>query len=102
MNTVGGTETIQVSTTIGPHGAAGDVLQARFVVTGSPTTTLRAKVWRKGATEPTAWLLTNTSATPPVLQAPGGLGYLLYVSGSWTGALPALTVDNLSVIAPGP
>ena len=37
-----------------------------------------------------------------MLQAPGGVGVLLYVSGSWVGAAPAVTVDNLNVIAPTP
>ena len=79
VNTVGGTETILASTTIsGLTVAPGDVLQARFSLSGSPTTTFRAKVWRKGATEPTAWLLTNTERDA---AGPAGAG--------WPG-LPAL------------
>jgi len=38
--------------------------------------------------EPASWLLSTTDSTA-ALQAPGGLGVLLYVSGSWTGAAPA-------------
>ena len=79
---------------------AGDVLTTRFTVSGTTTTTLRAKVWRQGTTEPQNWLMTTSESTPAVLQGSGGVGILLYVSGSWTGTAPAITVDNLNVIAP--
>ncbi len=85
--TVGGVETILANTTVpGLSVNPNDVLRTRFVVSGSPNTTVSAKVWRKGTQEPTAWLLTNTSATPAQLQAPGDIGVLVYVSGSWTGS----------------
>ncbi len=68
------------------------------MVTGTTTTTLQAKVWKVGTTEPVSWLLTTTDATPAVLQAAGDLGMLLYVSGSWTGAPPTMRYDNFSAI----
>ena len=99
--TVGGTETVLASTTVtGLTVNAGDVLTTRFTVSGTTTTTLRAKVWRQGTTEPQNWLMTTSESTPAVLQGSGGVGILLYVSGSWTGTAPAITVDNLNVIAP--
>ena len=99
VRTVGGTETVLATATV-PGGTvnAGEVLRTRFVVSG---TTLMAKVWRQAGQEPASWLATTTDTTP-ALQMPGGLGVVLYVSGSWVGPAPALTVDNLSVIAPTP
>ena len=72
----------------------GDLVRVRLVITGTTTTTLQAKVWKVGTTEPVSWLLTTTDATPAVLQAAGDLGMLLYVSGSWTGAPPTMRYDN--------
>jgi PKD repeat protein len=100
VHTVAGVETVVGSATVpGLTVAAGDVLRARFSVSGNSPTTLRAKVWRASSTEPASWLVTATDDTPPSLQAAGGLGILLYVSGSWVGTPPAVTVDNLDVHA---
>ncbi|QHT54781.1 PKD domain-containing protein [Cellulomonas sp. H30R-01] len=65
---------------------AGQTLQARFQVTGTGTTTLRAKVWASGSPEPTAWTLSGTSTTA-ALQAAGGIGLSVYTS-STTTTLP--------------
>jgi hypothetical protein len=73
---------------------SGEVLRLRFQVSGTTTTTLNAKVWRAGTTEPTDWLITRTDATPTVLQAPGGLGVLLYLSGSINRLPVTLTIDD--------
>ena len=97
VRTVGNTQTIVATTTVpGLTVSPGDQLRARFLVGGTTDTTLQAKVWRKGTAEPAAWLLTNTSATPAVLQAPGDVGLMLFVSSSWTGATPTLRADNLN------
>ena len=101
--TIGGTQTVLSTTTVpGLTVAPGDVLRTRFVITGTTNTALQAKVWRASAAEPATWTTTATEATPSVLQSPGGVGVLLYVSGSWVGTAPAVTVDNLNVIAPTP
>ncbi len=98
--TVAGTETILANTTVaGLNAKPGDLLRTRFLVTGTTTATLRAKVWRKGTMEPQSWLLTAAETTPPVLQAPGDIGVLVYLSGTWTGAAPILSIDNLKVDA---
>jgi PKD repeat protein len=95
VRTEGNVETVLASTTVpGLTVSANDQLRVRFVVGGTGPTTVRAKVWRKGAQEPTAWLLTNSSATPTVLQAAGDVGVLLYVSGTWTGAAPTVSIDD--------
>jgi PKD repeat protein len=98
--TLAGSETILANLPVpGLTATANDPLRARFQVSGSNPTTLRAKVWRQGTQEPAAWTITGTDDTPAALQAPGNLGILLYTSGSWTGAAPALTVDNLQAEA---
>jgi len=66
-------------------------------VSGAASTTIRAKVWRASTAEPAAWLLTNTPAAPAALQVAGDTGLLLYLSGSWTGAVPTVAIDNLAV-----
>jgi hypothetical protein len=98
--TVGGVETILATANVpGITAGAGDQFRIRFQVAGTGTATLRAKVWRVGSAEPGTWLATTTDGTSG-LQGPGGLGYLLYVSGTWAGAAPVLSVDNLSVVVP--
>ena len=59
-------------------------------------------MWRARAIEPVAWLATNTSAAPAALLGTGDVGVLLHTSGSWTAALPTLSLDNFRVgpIAP--
>jgi PKD repeat protein len=99
--TVGGTETILANVTVpGLRVNPGDVLRTRFVVSGTTTTTSRAKVWSQSSQERQNWLLTSTGATPTALQAPGDIGVLVYVSGSWSGTAPAVMIDNVAVIAP--
>ena len=98
VRTIGNVETVLASTTLpGLNVSPGDQLRTRFLVTGTTNTTLSAKVWRKGVQEPLAWSLTNTSATPAPLQTTGDMGALLYVSSSWTGPAPTVSIDNLTV-----
>jgi PKD repeat protein len=101
--TVGGAETVLASTTVpGLAVNPADVLQARFQVSGSTSTTARAKVWRAGASEPPAWTLSNTAAAPVALQSAGDLGVLVYISGSWSGPAPVVAVDDLQAAVPPP
>jgi hypothetical protein len=97
--TVNGFETTLAGTTLsGLTLADGDVVRARLVLTGSgDRTTVRARVWRRGDALPSGWLLSATDTTPSVLRQPGGVGVLLYVSQSWAGGAPAITVDNVVV-----
>lgn len=78
--------------------AAGEFVQVRFSVTGTGTTTLRAKVWKSGTAEPTAWTLTTTD-TRAALQTAGHIGVATYLSGSATNAPLAVLVDDLVVTA---
>jgi len=79
--------------------APGEVLQLRLQVTGTAPTTVRAKVWRSGSTEPGAWLVSTTDSTAS-LQVAGGIGLLAYLSASSTNAPLTVTYDDLRVERP--
>ncbi len=77
----------------------GDMLQIRFQLEGTSPTTLKAKVWRVGTTEP-GWQLTTTDTTAS-LQTAGVIGLESYISASATNAPVTITYDNLSVTTLG-
>jgi PKD repeat protein len=92
--TIAGAETVLSSTTVpGLSVTSADQLSVRFQVTGTNPTTLKAKVWRTAATEPTAWILTTTDATAS-LQAPGYVGVNSYLSSSATAVPVVYTYDD--------
>ena len=97
----GGTETvIQTGTTIvGLNYAVGDRLAVRLQVTGTGTTTVRAKVWEVGTAEPVNWQRSATDTTA-ALQAPGGIGLMTYLSSSATNAPVTVLLDNVTAGAP--
>ncbi len=76
--------------------AAGDVLRLRFQATGTGTTTLRAKVWKAGSSEPTGFQSTATDSSAD-LQRPGGVAIRSYLSSSATNAPVSLSVDHLDI-----
>jgi trimeric autotransporter adhesin len=84
---VGTTETAITSqlTLPGITYTAGTKLLIRTQAVGTGTTTLRAKVWVAGTTEPTAWTQSVTDTTAE-LQGAGGVGLVDYASGSSTSA----------------
>jgi hypothetical protein len=73
----------------------GTVLTVRMEVTGTGTTTLRAKAWVKGTTEPADWMVTATDTTAALQQA-GGIDTELYQSGLATTP-NTYRLDNLWV-----
>lgn len=96
----GGAETTLQSIAIpGLTLVANDQVQVRLQVTGTTPTTLRAKVWRDGATEPADWQLTATDSTEP-LQAAGSTGLVAYLSGSATNHPVVVRIDDYRVAAP--
>ena len=96
--TVSGAETALVTQTVpGVVVAAGDVLNIRLQAEGDGTTTLRAKVWRSGTTEPATWTATATDTTA-ALQAPGGVGLQNYLSGSATNAPIVASIGDFQVV----
>ncbi|MEJ5915167.1 LamG-like jellyroll fold domain-containing protein [Pseudokineococcus sp. 1T1Z-3] len=84
--------TLSTSVVPGVQAAPGQPLRVRLQVTGTGTTQLAVKVWPAASAEPEAWLASAVDATPS-LQAAGGLGVSLYVSGS--GQPATLLVDDL-------
>jgi hypothetical protein len=53
-----------------------------------------AKVWPQGTTEPAVWQVSSSDATPD-LQRPGGVGFLVYASGSSTVVPVTASLDDL-------
>lgn len=91
---------IQAATTIaGLTYAVGDRLNVRVQAVGSSPTTVRAKVWKVGTTEPAAWQRSVTDNTAG-LQAPGHVGFGSYLSSSATNGPITLAVDQLVTTAP--
>ncbi|WP_241977977.1 PKD domain-containing protein [Cryobacterium sp. TMS1-13-1] len=101
VNSAGAGEVTLQSATNAPSlsFAAGDQLKMRLQVTGTSPTTIRAKVWKLGATEPTTWQRAITDATAS-LQTAGGVGVTVYLSSSATNAPVIGTIDDLLVVAP--
>jgi PKD repeat protein len=95
--TVNGTETVISSQAVaGMVYAPGDEWNIRFQVQGTGTTTLRAKIWKAGTTEPSTWRLTATDTTAS-LQGAGAVGIAAYLSGSATNAPVVLSVLDYTV-----
>ncbi|MHA7155250.1 PKD domain-containing protein [Arthrobacter sp. TMN-50] len=92
--------TLATQSVAGLRLAAGEQLQVRLQVTGTSPTTIRAKVWKVGTTEPVAWMVSATDSTA-ALQAPGSAALLTYLSGSATNAPVTATFDDLAITTVG-
>jgi len=79
--------------------AVGDRLNVRLQVTGTSPTTIRARVWKVGTTEPTTWQRSVTDNTAG-LQANGSIGITLYLSSSATNAPIEVSMDDLVAKTP--
>ena len=66
------------------------------LVTGTPTTTVAAKVWKATDTEPAAWQRSATN-TFAALQAPGRVGVFAYLPAGTTNAPITVSFYNLVV-----
>ncbi|WP_158437797.1 PKD domain-containing protein [Naasia lichenicola] len=80
--------------------AAGDRLQVRVQVFGASPTTVRAKVWKVGMTEPTTWQVSVSDATAG-LQSAGGVGIYTYLSSGSAPSSSAITVDDVRGVPAG-
>ncbi|MBO1756823.1 PKD domain-containing protein [Allobranchiibius sp. CTAmp26] len=74
----------------------GTMLNVRFDATGTSPTTLQAKVWASGTTEPATWQVQTTDATA-ALQVRGGVGLGSFLSGTATTLPVTLSFDTLRV-----
>ncbi|GAA2177928.1 hypothetical protein GCM10009847_05930 [Leucobacter tardus] len=90
-----GTTVLQTSTLSGLTYSAGDTFTLKVEVTGTDATQLKAKLWKSGATEPSAWQLTAQDADPG-LQAAGALGLRASRTSSST-APTGIAFDNFVV-----
>ena len=72
---------------------AGKPLVAKISVSGDATVSLQAKVWAKGAAEPTGWQVSAKDSSGSRVRAGGSAGVLLYAQGA--GATVPVTFDNL-------
>lgn len=99
VRVVDGVETALVGANLPGTYTPGTPLTVRFDTAGNGTTTLKAKAWATGTTEPAAWTLTRTDATAS-LQRPGAVAVSEYVSGAAT-ASSTVQVDDLWLGAAG-
>jgi len=94
---VGGVETsLRNQTIAGLTYAVGDTVRVGFAVTGTNPTTLSAKAWKVGTTEPSAFQTTVTDSEAS-LQNPGAIGLQTYLSSNATNAPVVGRFDNLTV-----
>ena len=77
--------------------SVGGQWQTRLQVTGTNPTTLRARVWKVGGTEPSTWAVTATDSTAG-LQTKGSIGLTDYLSSTATNAPIAISYDNLDAM----
>ena len=78
--------------------APGEVLNLRVQVVGTAPTTVRAKAWKSGTTEPSAWLVTGTDSTSS-LQTAGGIGLSSYFGSASTVMPRTVLFDDLRAVA---
>jgi parallel beta-helix repeat protein len=87
-------ETAVVGLTVAP----GERVEVRLQVAGTAPTTLRAKVWAAGQSEPSTWTLTQSDSTT-VLQKPGSVGVTAYLSRSATNAPVEVSIAGLVAVS---
>jgi PKD repeat protein len=79
--------------------ATGAFIWVRAQITGTNPTTIRMKAWNDGSAEPSAWAYTVTDSTP-VLQAPGAVGLLGWLSAAWNQGPITVSFDDFNVTSP--
>lgn len=78
----------------------GEQLKVKVEASGTNPTTVRAKVWKSGQTEPAAWTLTQQDSAAG-LQMPGSVGLSTYLGSTITPIPFAISFDNFSAVTPG-
>jgi hypothetical protein len=97
---VHGSSTILIDKTItGITYTPGELLNLRVRFTGASPTTIQARLWPAGTTEPTAWQVSATDSTA-ALQGAGVIGFENYMSSSATNAPVTVRLYNYSAIVP--
>jgi PKD repeat protein len=103
LRLVGGTTTtlVKSKTIAGVTWAPGDTLNVRVQAVGTTPTTVQARVWKDGQTEPSDWPVTITDSTSG-LQSAGTVALYSYLGSKATASPVALAYDNLRVYDPTP
>ncbi|WP_150307656.1 PKD domain-containing protein [Planctomonas psychrotolerans] len=91
----GGT-TLDSTTVSGLTYAAGDQMRLRIQTTGTSPTTIRAKIWKVGTTEPTTWQVQATDGTA-ALQTAGHTGVSSYIGSGMTSLPLTVSWDDFTV-----
>jgi PKD repeat protein len=99
---VGGTETTLSSVALGSANnyTVGSQLQLRVQASGTGSTSLKAKVWKVGTSEPSTWNLSSTDSSSS-LQAAGGISVVSFLSASSTTFPSSVSFDDLVVQSAG-
>ena len=95
-----GTETVLSSGVVsGLTYSVGDRLELRLRVTGTNPTTVSARIWKSGTTEPASWTRTATDSTA-AFQTAGSVALYFYASGSTTNGPVVFSTDGVAVKNP--
>ena len=94
-----GATVLSTTTVSGVTYTPGAVLAARLQVTGTSPTTVRARIWPAGQSEPSAWTSSVTDSTA-ALQAAGSIGLQSYLSSTATSTVVTRFDDLLAVPVP--
>lgn len=99
---VNGTETTlqSVLLPVGTTYAVGEQLRIRLRVTGTSPSTVQAKAWEVGTSEPASWQVSATDSQA-ALQDAGGVMLATYLAGTATNAPVSWLFDDF-VVAPVP
>lgn len=93
---VNGTGILSSGTLPGITAAAGTVLWVRVRVSGTNPTTISAKVWADGTSEPSPWSVATTDTTAG-LQTAGAVAFGSYLSSIATNGPITTSWDNVTV-----
>ena len=74
----------------------GDRMRLRVQALGTSPTTVQARVWKVGKSQPTGWQVSATDSTDG-LQSAGSVGLVGSLSGSSTATPVTLTYDGLRI-----
>jgi CSLREA domain-containing protein len=99
---VNSTETALTAEVLVPgNQAAGQAVRILASVSGAAPTTIKARAWIAGTTEPATWQATTTDSTA-ALEAPGAVGVRAYLASNATNAPFTLRFDDLLVSPAAP
>lgn len=95
----GATTVLAANETAVPAPTVGTPLRLRLVVEGHAPTTVQAKLWPVGSSEPASWQVEATDAST-ALPSTGSVALGGYLSGSATSGSMTFRFDNLAVTSP--